>query len=325
MPNQMSSINEQGMVLVMGITGSGKSYFVNTLKQGSVGIGHTMDSCTSEPQIVETRIGETEVAVVDLPGFDDTHKSDVQVLSLISELVTTQYHIGMKLWGVVFLHPITDIRFQGSTGKVLSMFRGLVGEDALQNVVLATTHWGNVKDEDIPLAIGREHELRDKYWRDMLDKNAMMTRFEGSKASAEGIIAQLIGRNHVVLQLQKELVDEQMRLGKTAAATHLKVKVTRSTKECKDTIRQLKEELKGGVNNTKRLRIERSIAEAEAQILLLDSDEAKLEKRVGIDTAGALKKVDWKLAVDWQKALQIAISTLSLTFNIVNLILGGAL
>ncbi|KAH6664838.1 hypothetical protein B0J14DRAFT_493082 [Halenospora varia] len=311
------------MVLVMGITGSGKSFFVNTLKKGSVLIGETMESCTSKPQIVETKIGETELAVVDLPGFDDTHKSDVEVLSLISELVSTQYHIGMKLWGVIFLHPITDIRFQGSTGKVLSMFQGLVGEEALQNVVLATTHWGSVKDEDMPAALAREYQLRNNYWRDMLDNNAMMAKFEGTKASAEGIIAQLIGREHVVLRLQKELVDDKMRLGKTAAASQLQVKVTRSAKECRESIRDSKEKLKGGVNNTQRLRIERSIAENEAHILSLDSDEAKLEKKVGVDIVGKLKGVDWRQAVDWKKALQVAIGVLSITFNIVSLILGG--
>jgi predicted GTPase len=35
----------EGMVLVMGITGSGKSYFVNKLKEGATVIGDTMDSC----------------------------------------------------------------------------------------------------------------------------------------------------------------------------------------------------------------------------------------------------------------------------------------
>jgi len=41
-----ASTNEQGMVLVMGITGTGKSFFVNKLKEGSVAEGSTMDSCS---------------------------------------------------------------------------------------------------------------------------------------------------------------------------------------------------------------------------------------------------------------------------------------
>jgi predicted GTPase len=39
------SKGEQGMVLVMGVTGAGKSYFINRLKDGSVVEGSTMDSC----------------------------------------------------------------------------------------------------------------------------------------------------------------------------------------------------------------------------------------------------------------------------------------
>jgi len=37
--------SEQGMVLVMGVTGTGKSYFVNQLKTGAVVEGSTLDSC----------------------------------------------------------------------------------------------------------------------------------------------------------------------------------------------------------------------------------------------------------------------------------------
>ncbi len=46
---KMSASNyEQGMVLVMGIPGSGKSYFVNRLKDGAVLEGDTMESCKPE-------------------------------------------------------------------------------------------------------------------------------------------------------------------------------------------------------------------------------------------------------------------------------------
>ncbi len=72
-----------------------------------------------------------------------------EILSQISELVAMQYQIGMKLWGVVFLQPITDVRFKGSALEVLSLFRELIGDDALGNVVLATTQWSRVTAEDI--------------------------------------------------------------------------------------------------------------------------------------------------------------------------------
>lgn len=256
---------------------------------------------------------------MDCPGFDDSTKSDTEILSIISELLTTQYHIGMKLWGVVFLQRITDIRFQGSAQNVLSLFRQLVGDEALGNVVLATTQWSRVNAEDMPTALSREQQLRDQYWRDMLSKKSMTTRFEGNKASAEGIIAQLIGKNHVVLQLQRELVDQKKSLGKTAAGSLLKPKVDRKLRESKTDIKRLRRELEGGVNNTRRLRIQREISEAEEMIARGESDEERLEKKVGVDLMERLK------SVDWQMGLRLALTVVGIAVNIVTLVIGGAL
>lgn len=36
--------NSDGMILVMGATGAGKSYFINQLKQGCVTVGHSLQS-----------------------------------------------------------------------------------------------------------------------------------------------------------------------------------------------------------------------------------------------------------------------------------------
>ncbi|KAH9224083.1 P-loop containing nucleoside triphosphate hydrolase protein [Leptodontidium sp. 2 PMI_412] len=301
------------MILVMGVTGTGKSYFVNQLKGGAVAEGATLDSCTAVCQIVETRIGDTNVAVVDCPGFDDSTKSDTEILTMISELVTMQYNIGMKLWGIVFLHRITDVRFQGSANNVLSLFQQLVGDEALSNVVLATTQWSKVKTEDMPAAILREQQLRDQYWSDMLSKNSMTTRFEGNKASAEAIVARLVGRNHVVLQLQRELIDGKKSLGKTGAGSLLRPNVDRKLRKSKEDVKRLKAELKTGVNNTRRLRIQREIYEAERLIASGERDEVRLRQEVGTDLMQKLKQVDW------QTGLRMALSVLGFVVSIITL------
>jgi predicted GTPase len=46
-PDMSPPNSEQGMVLVMGITGSGKSYFVNQLNPGAASEGSTLNSCSS--------------------------------------------------------------------------------------------------------------------------------------------------------------------------------------------------------------------------------------------------------------------------------------
>jgi hypothetical protein len=240
-------------------------------------------------------------------------------LSIISELVTTQYHIGMKLWGIIFLHRITDNRFQGSTHNVLNLFRQLVGDEALGNVILATTQWSRISDSDMPAALGREQELRDKYWREMLDADSMTTRFTGDRASAEGIVAQLLGKKHVVLKLQRELIDEKKSLGKTGAGLFLKPKIDRKMRENREDLKRLKAELATGrLNNTRRLRIQREISEAEARIARGESDEATLGKKVGVDLKAKLADIDWS------QGLRIVISVLSFTVNIIVLVLGAS-
>lgn len=225
----------------------------------------------------------------------------------------------MKLWGVIFLHRITDNRFQGSTHNVLNLFRQLVGDEALGNVILATTQWSRVSEKDMAAAIGREQELRDKYWREMLDADSMTTRFTGDKASAEGIVAQLLGKQHVVLRLQRELVDEKKSLGKTGAGLLLRPKIDWKMKESREELGKLKAELGNGqLSNTRRLRIQREIAEVETRIAIGESDEARLGKKVGVDLKERLAEIDW------QKGLWFALSVLSITVNIIVLALGGS-
>ena len=134
-----------------------------------------------------------------------------------------QYLLGMKMKGILYLHRITDNRMQGSMIKNLQLFKSLVGEHALKNVVLVTTIWGEVKN--FAAAEDREQELRGDFWSAMLDKGSRTTRFEGDKASAEGLVAQLLGKRDVVLQLQYELVDKRVQLKNTTAGAFLEPQV----------------------------------------------------------------------------------------------------
>jgi predicted GTPase len=51
------------------------------------GVGHDLQSCTSEVKALRVPVpGEdANIVLVDTPGFDDTHKSDYEILQLISE------------------------------------------------------------------------------------------------------------------------------------------------------------------------------------------------------------------------------------------------
>ncbi|KAH8672886.1 P-loop containing nucleoside triphosphate hydrolase protein [Tricladium varicosporioides] len=210
---------DRDIILVMGLTGAGKTYFINQLIGARLKEGHTLKSCTQGCQIVETNVGNTEFVIMDCPGFDDTTRSDADILKVISEQLSAVRLQGYNLKGIIYLRRITDNRMQGSEMSAINLFKKLVGEDALCNVVLATTMWGKVTD--LAEANARDSELREEYWSDMKSRGATTTRFDGTTASAEGIASQLLGKKPVVLKVQEQLVDQGMPLNQTAAGVRI--------------------------------------------------------------------------------------------------------
>ncbi len=68
-------------------------------------------------QMVPVQIGQSKVLLIDTPGFDDSKRSDTEILTEISRLLATQYKLVVTLKGIIYLHRITDNRFQGSAAS----------------------------------------------------------------------------------------------------------------------------------------------------------------------------------------------------------------
>lgn len=94
------------------------------------------------------------VYLIDTPGFDDTNRTDAAVLRALADWLTHSFIKAIKLNGVIY--RITDLRMLGAAKRYLYMFRKLCGEDALTNVVLATTMWELI---DPVVGAKREKEL----------------------------------------------------------------------------------------------------------------------------------------------------------------------
>ena len=94
------------------------------------------------------------------------------------------------------------------------MFRELCGDTSLENVVIVTSMWDNV-----PLDVGesREEELSSSFFKTALNKGARMVRHQNTEQSAHDIIRMIMKNRPVVLQIQRELVDEHKNIVNTAA------------------------------------------------------------------------------------------------------------
>ncbi|KDR79476.1 hypothetical protein GALMADRAFT_1242279 [Galerina marginata CBS 339.88] len=185
------------LILVMGATGVGKSYFINTLlKAKKMAVSGDLNSCTNNVDFgyVDALEGypHYRIALVDTPGFNDTDIENYEILERITAWLKKSYQQGAKLGGVIYLHDITAPRFAGSARRNLQSFWAMWGQSV--PIVLGTTKG------ELPVP-GSKERLSDlvnnlKYWKPLIDKGAQVFSFDNSYESACRFInAILSGKN----------------------------------------------------------------------------------------------------------------------------------
>ncbi|KAL7268425.1 hypothetical protein RUND412_008954 [Rhizina undulata] len=203
------------LILVMGMTGVGKSSFISAVTGQNVKKEHKLQSSTQELELGKCRIGDYNVTFVDTPGFDNIDSSDADILQRISTYLEYSYNTGLKLTGIIYMHRITDSRVSGSTMKNFRMFQALCGENNMPNVSLATSMWDNVSETE---GLEREKELivTKNFWGGMIAMGAKYYRWKRTKESAIGIASPIVHMPPIVLLLQEEL-KETGNLAQTSA------------------------------------------------------------------------------------------------------------
>jgi hypothetical protein len=203
---------------------------------------------------------------VDTPGFDDTHKSDVDVLKMIADWLKSTYVLavmepltwlmyyfcryskGILLSGLLYFHRISDNRMAGTPLKNLRMFEKLCGKNAFQNVILVTTMWDEVDEET---GTARETELKSNHWRAMLDRNCTTSRFMRTRESAFALIDPLIDeadkRSSVLLQ--QEMGDMRKKLPQTSAGLALFSTLEILVRQREDLLHRIRNEMKYSDND----------------------------------------------------------------------------
>jgi hypothetical protein len=65
--------------------------FINVATGVDAGVGHDLESCTSEIGIIKMTFPGYNIVFVDTPGFDDTKRSDSDILKMISDWLEITY------------------------------------------------------------------------------------------------------------------------------------------------------------------------------------------------------------------------------------------
>ncbi|KAH9942030.1 P-loop containing nucleoside triphosphate hydrolase protein [Amylocystis lapponica] len=282
--SQVQTVNqtkhdEEIAIAVMGATGSGKSTFINLVSGSHLDVGNGLKSCTSSVETSRTfELFGRRVTLIDTPGFDDTTKSDTDILKMIALYLSTIYENGRKLSGVIYIHRISDFRMTGISRRNFSMFRKLCGDDTLKNVIIATNMWSEVSEER---GAARELELAtdEILFKPVLDLGAQMLRHDNTRASAVEILLQLINNHPRALSIQKQLVDEGRQLEDTDAGEELSREMAELVRKQRAELAQVQEEMREALlakDEETRKELDQVRMDLEANVKRIESDRERL-------------------------------------------------
>ncbi|PMD28954.1 hypothetical protein L207DRAFT_446310, partial [Hyaloscypha variabilis F] len=196
------------VILVMGTSGAGKTTFIQNFAKDQLDVGVGLESCTQSIQICEGKLSSTQnIMLVDMPGLDDSARSDTDVLLEISDWLQTAYQERISISGIVYLHRISDARIGISDTKNLRMLQKLCGNSMLDRVVFATTFWDKILMEH---GAEREKELasREDFLHPMIRRGTTLTRHIGGRESACRIVELLTNTNtRCTLDIQIDMVE----------------------------------------------------------------------------------------------------------------------
>ena len=219
MPNATTTQKFEGpIVLVLGLTGAGKTTFINHISKSALAVGRGMKSCTATSEYVTVKKNGVEVAFVDTPGFDDPEKSDAQILIDVTTWIQTNLGGTEKITAALYLHSIETTKMRGSALDNVEFFQRLVGNKAMSNITLVTTHWDKTDE-----AIGKEREgyLASDPWNVMIQHGAGIYRLDNKYSSCYNMVERVLRAQPKFLQIQTEMAGERKRLSETDAGANL--------------------------------------------------------------------------------------------------------
>ena len=149
--------------------------------------------------MVEIVVDNKRVVLTDAPGFDDTERSDIEILENIAEVTRGSYESGPLLTGVTPIQTVTRHEIQRNKNRRLWLFKKIRGEQACSHTVVATTLWSGLSNEAEDESRVKQHKRR--FWHDMIAGGAQVVRHGNNAAFAVRIIRILINKGQVALQM----------------------------------------------------------------------------------------------------------------------------
>lgn len=230
------------------------------------------------------QIPDTNVHLMDTPGFDDTYLSDADILKNIATALVDTFNDQADIQGALYIHQVTEARMRGSGRKNLIMFQNVLGMKGMNHCRLVTTKWSL---QSASVSKERERELCEKkeFWQPLLAAGAQTVRFGDSMESAIDIIIPLLQGPAFEPLLVEEVVQGHKTIEETHAGRVVNDDLEKAEKMHAADIADLKaRERKATGEMREMMRAERE--EHEAALLKVAREKEVLAQRVSASSSG---------------------------------------
>jgi hypothetical protein len=120
---------------------------------------------------------------------------------------------------MIYFHRISDPRIGRVSRTNLRIFRKLCGIESLQNVIVATTFWDNVNEEE-GIARMKELETKANLFQPVIAEGGKIMKHDKGLSSAHSILDAILSNQPRPLLVQEEMA-QGMNLQQTAAGSEL--------------------------------------------------------------------------------------------------------
>ena len=275
--------------------------FINHVCGTHLRVGTGLRSCTTDIEVASCTINDQKVVLIDTPGFDDTSKSQADILEDIarflkqSSVLSSSSHEcslndashlayrderGVKVSGVIYMHRISDRRVGGIARENFRLFEKICGEGAMKNVVIVTTMWEDVEEN---VGKAREQELATKslFFQTAIQQGANMDRLQNNSESAKRVVSRFLPNPYRRLQMQRELVDENKQVPETEAGGILSDILRQQEERHQREMEKLREELQRESDRAEMSRLREELRRTRENLRRVKKDEEKLQAGAG--------------------------------------------
>ncbi|KAJ9136693.1 hypothetical protein NKR23_g9612 [Pleurostoma richardsiae] len=245
------------LIAVIGVTGAGKSTFINRATgRSDLKVSDGPSSCTEDIDLSSLDVDGKRVVLVDTPGFDDSERTDADILTLMAKWLKTTYDKDTLLSGVILLQQINEIKFKKSESNRTRLFEKICGEDAFNHVIIATTMWDAVRAETLDECERRQQERisTPHIWGEMHRLGAEVVKHDNTQRSALDIIRKLVNKSRVVLALQDDLSKNGGVVANSAAGLFLNQQLGEKLALVEAQLEEMKKDKKGLLDEITELR-----------------------------------------------------------------------